>query len=182
MTKNTHLYKIQCVINKKKQNIYYRDLTAIEYLFISNIKNEAFKEDLAGRTAIFDCDPDKIPFSKRMIIGRDCLDRVKQLLSSNQLFEITINELREKIKRDDFMIAIKYILMYLPGQSYTDLLKLNIIDILELVCLCEQIYNKPLFEFGQKKHGLVNTKNLLDDGKSLQDKMNALNKFVGNPR
>jgi hypothetical protein len=73
ITRNTHLYKTHCLINKKKQDIYYRDLTSLEYTFLNNIKNTAIRDDLAGRTAIFQFDPDKVPFGTRIIIGRDVL-------------------------------------------------------------------------------------------------------------
>jgi hypothetical protein len=181
MTRNKHLYKIQCVINKKKIEVYYRDLTSIEYAFLTNLKNAAIRDDLAGRTAIYQMDPDKVPFGTRITIGRDVLRRVNFVLEDKQMFEVTINELREKIKKDDFLMAVKSIVTCLPGQSIMDLLNLTLIDILELVCLCELIIGKPLLEVGGfKKRGLVNTKTLPDDGKSLQEKMNALNSHLGN--
>lgn len=181
MTRNTHLYKTQYVINKKKQEVYYRDLTSLEYTFLSNIKNLAIRNDMAGRTAIYQIDPDQVPFGTRIVIGEDVLRRVNAVLNDKELFEITILELRERIKKDDFLMAIKSILTCLPGQSYTDLLKLNMVDLLELVCLCEQLVGKQILGVGNiKKHGLINTATLPDDGQSLQDKMNALNSHLGN--
>ena len=179
MTRHTHLYKTQCVIDKKKQDIFYRDLTAVEYTFFTNIKNTAIRDDMAGKMVIYQMDPEKVPFGTRIIIGRDALSRVDRILDDKQMFEITITELRNKLKQDDFLIAIKSILICLPGQSYTDLLNLTLVDLLELVCLCEAIIGKPLFDIGSfKKGGLINTKTLPDDGKSLQEKMSALNGFI----
>ena len=179
MTRNTHLYKTQYSIGKKKHDVYYRDITALEYTFFNNIKNQAVRDDMIGRLVIYQTDPDKVPFGTRIIIGRDVMSRVDSILASRQLFEISINEFREKIKQDDFLMAIKNILMCLPGQSFTDLLNLTINDLLELACLCELIVGKPIFETGHKKGGLVNTKTLPDDGKSLQQKMDALNNHLG---
>ncbi|MCK9429444.1 MAG: hypothetical protein M0R17_05530 [Candidatus Omnitrophica bacterium] len=173
MTRQTKLYKISAMVNKTKQNIFYRDLTANEYTFINNIKNLAIKEDIAGRTAIYNYDPDKLSLGVRIQIGRDALSRVDNILSSKQIFEITISEFRASIKSDDFMLLIKQILSCLPGQSYIDLLNLTLKDLIELACLCELLIGKPLFDSG-KKGGLVNPKNLEDNGKSLQDKMNKL--------
>jgi hypothetical protein len=180
-TRNTKLYKISCVIDKKKTEVYYRDLNTLEYSFLSNIKNEGVKYDIAGRQVIYQLDPDKVPFVVRMKIGEDVLKRINGLLESSQLFEITINEFRESLKKDDAMIAIKNILTYLPGQSFTELLKLNIKDLLELVCLCEYITGKQIFDIG-KKHGLINTNKLPDEGKSLQEKMNKISAHLGIPK
>jgi hypothetical protein len=181
MTRNTKIYKILYPVGKKKEEVYYRDLTAMEYAFVNNIKNETIKRDLAARKAILYKDPDTLPIGTRITIGDDLLNKINNFLSSKQLFEITVSEFRENIKHDDFMIAIKHILTCLPGQSFTDLLNLNIKDLLELVCLCEYITGKPILDIG-KKHGLVNKNNLPDDGKSLQEKMNALNSFMGIPK
>jgi hypothetical protein len=180
MTRNTKLYKIQTTINKKKQDIYYRDLTTVEYTFLVNIKNTAIRDDLAGRTAIYLTDPEKIPFGTRITIGRDVLRRVNNILEDKELFEITVHDLRDNLKKDDFMMAIKTIVTCIPGQSITELLKMTLTDLLELVCLCELVVGKQILGVGNiKKHGLINTKNLPDDGKSLQEKMDALNSHLG---
>jgi hypothetical protein len=177
MTRNTRLYKVSCVIDKKKQEVYYRDLTALEYSFISNIKNNLVKCEMAAKTAIIKIDPDKVPIGPLLKIGEDILSRLDSFLQSSQIFDITIKEFRDNLKNDDIMILIRHILTCLPGQSFTDLIKLNIKDLIELVCLCEYITGKPIF--GNKKRGLVNKNILPEDGKSLQEKMSALNNFVG---
>jgi len=176
ITRNTKLYKINFNQNNKKEEAYYRDLSVLEMSFLSNIKNDAIRCEMAANLAIYERDPSDIPIGVKLQIGREVLTKDSEILSSKQLFEITISELRDKLKNDDYMIAIKYILATIPGQSFTDLIKLNLKDILELVCLCESITGKPIFD--TKKRGLVNTKNLPDDGKSLQEKMNELNSFV----
>lgn len=174
ITKNTKLYKISCRINKQKEEIYYRDLNTLEYSFLINIKNEGIRNDIAGKLVIVFRDVDTIPFGVRMNIGQDIINRTQNFCNSSELIEISIAEFRESILQDEMMMAIKQILNILPGQSYTELLKLNIKDLIELACLCELLIGKPIF----KKHGLLNGK-LPDDGKSLQEKMNALNKQLG---
>ena len=183
ITKNTRFYKISCIVDKKKQDVYYRDLNALEYSYLSNIKNNVIRCEMAARTVIIKVDPDKIAIGPLLKIGEDVFNRTDSFLSpdNHQLFDITISEFRESLKNDDIMILIKHILTCLPGQSFTDLIKLNIKDLVELVCMCEYLIGKPIFG-NQKKHGLVNKSNLPDDGKSLQEKMNSLNGFVGIPK
>ena len=172
LTRNTKLYKITSS-GKKKKDILYRDLNSIEYAFLNNIKNQAIRAEIAGYISIYNSDPNDVPLGIKIQIGNDVISRVESLLTSKQLFEITVNEFRDHIKHDDALMAIKQILSCLPGQSITELLKLNIKDLLEIVCLCELLINKPLFDFHGKRSGLVNTKDLPDDGKSLQEKMNT---------
>jgi hypothetical protein len=183
MTRNTKLYKISCIVDKKRQDVYYRDLTVLEYSYLSNIKNNIIKCEQAARTAIVKTDPDKIAIGPLLKIGEDVYNRTDSFLDpeNHQLFEITISEFRESLKNDDIMILIKHILTCLPGQSFTDLIKLNIKDLVELVCMCEFMIGKPIFG-AQKKHGLINKSTLPDDGKSLQEKMNALNSHLGVPK
>lgn len=181
ITRNTKLYKLTTTIHKKKVDILYRDLNALEYAFLNNIKNNIVKTEMAGRTVLFNKDPDSLPYGILLQIGEDILQRTADFLDDTQIFEITIKDFRESLIKDDAMIAIKHILTYMPGQSFTDLIKLNMKDLLELVCLCEFIAGKPILDVG-KKHGLINKSKLPDDGKSLQEKMNALNTFVGIPK
>lgn len=183
MTRNTKLYKISCLVGKQKQDVYYRDLTALEYTYLSNLKNNVIKYEMAARNVILKTDPDKIPIGPLLKIGEDAYNKISSFMNpeNHQLFDITISEFRESLKTDDIMIMIRYILTCIPGQSFTDLIKLNIKDLIEIVCMCEVMVGKPIFG-GTKKHGLVNKASLPDDGKSLQEKMNALNKFVGTPK
>lgn len=184
MTRNTKLYKVSCTIDKKKQDIYYRDLNALEYSFLSNIKNDLTKKEMAAKTVIIKMDPDKVPFGTLLKIGEDIIGRLDMFLESPQLFDISINEFREGIKKDDAMLLIGHIMTFFPGQSFTELIKLNIKDLIELVCLCEHVIGKPIFDNGKKQqhHGLINKSKLPDDGKSLQEKMNALNGHLGIPK
>ena len=183
MTRNTKLYKLSCLIDRKKQDIYYRDLTVLEYTFLTNLKSDVIRYEMAGRIVITKINPDLIPIGPLLKIGEDAFSRTVSLLDpeNHQLFDITINEFRESLKTDDIMIMIRYILTCLPGQSFTDLIKLNIKDLIELVCMCEVIAGKQIFG-GQKKHGLVNKANLPDDGKSMQEKMDVLNSHLGIPK
>lgn len=183
MTRNTKLYKISCMVGNKRQDVYYRDLTVLEYSYLSNLKSDVVRYEMAARNAIIKVDPDKIAIGPLLKIGEDVFNRTYSFLNpeNHQLFDITISEFRESLKNDDVMILIKHILTCLPGQSFTDLIKLNIKDLVELVCMCEFMIGKPIFG-GAKKHGLVNKSTLPDDGKSLQEKMNALNSHLGIPK
>lgn len=175
MTRNTKLYKLN--YNSGKEEVYYRDITALEYSFLSGIKNDGYRYEIAAKTAIIDKDIKDIPIGTLIKIGQDVINKVNDLLYSKQLFEITIQETRKNIESDDFLLLIKGILAVLPGQSYTDLLNLNYKDLIELACLCEKLINKPIFNIGRK--GLVNTQDLSDNGKSIQDKINNLSSQIG---
>lgn len=172
-TRNTKLYKVNYNDQGIKKEIIYRDLTNLEYSFLSNIKNDALRVEMAGKTVIDEID---IPIGTLLLIGKKVLDNITDLLSSEELFNITLDEFKNNIKNDNIMMAIKQILCVLPGQSFTDLLNLNIKDLLELIVLCEEIQGKPILKRGgvKLKHNLTD-----EDKKSLQQKMNELNKFVG---
>jgi len=181
LTRNTKLYKIKYTLNKKQNEVYYRDINALEYSFLCNLKNGVIVNDLAAKSVIVFTDPETIPFGTRQLIGKDVITKTNDVIQSKQLFEITVNEFREKLNHDDIMVAIKNILTCIPGQSFTDLIKLNFKDLLELVCLCEYIIGKPILDIG-KKRGLINKNSLPDNGKSLQEKMNGLNSSIGVPK
>lgn len=183
LTRNTKLYKTSFNRGSEKVEVYYRDLTVLELSFLSNIKNDIVRYDLAGSTSIYNLDPSIVPIGTKIKIGEEILTKSSELANDIQLLEITVSEFRDSIKKDDVMMAIKFILMILPGQSVTSLLKLTHKDLVELVCLCEEISGKQIFTFGGKKGTtLINPKNLPDDGKSLQQKIDELNNHLGNSR
>lgn len=172
-TRNTKLYKITYNDNGIKKEVIYRDLTNLEYSFLSNITNDVLKVEMAGKTVVEDSN---IPIGTILRIGKQVIDNVTNLLGSEELLNITIGEFKNNIKNDSIMIYIREILSILPGQSFTELLNLNLKDLIELVVLCEEIQGKPIF----KRSGIKLKHNLTDDDKkSLQQKMNELNKFVG---
>lgn len=180
MTRNTKLYKTSFMRNSEKIEVLYRDLTTLELSFLFNIKNDISRYDMAASVAIYNYNPSEVPIGVKVKIGEEILSKALEIVNDIQLLEISVSEFRESVKKDDVMMCIKYILSIIPGQSFTDLLNLNFKDLIELVCLCEEITGKSIFTFGGKKGTtLINPKNLPDDGKSLQQKMDELNNFVG---
>lgn len=178
MTRNTKLYKTSFSKNKENIDVYYRDLTVLEISFLSNIKNDVIRYDIAAQSAIYNMDSNSIPLGVRIKIGQEALSKSLELTEDVRLLEISVSEFRKKIKRDDVMMAIKHIISIIPGQSFTELIKLTHKDLIELICLCEEIYGKPIFTFGNKAGvSLINPKSLPDGGKSLQQKMNELNNY-----
>jgi hypothetical protein len=180
MTRQTKLYKTSFNNKNEKVEVYYRDLTVLEISFLSNIKNDIVRYDLAGVTAIYNIDSDKVPFGTRVKIGEEALSRSLELVNDQTMLEISVSDFRDSIKKDDVMMSLKYILSILPGQSFTELLKLTHKDLVELICLCEEISGKQIFNFGKRKGtNLINPTSLPDDGKSLQQKIDALNSHLG---
>ena len=180
ISRNTKLYKISYLNKQEKVEVLYRDLTTLELSYLYNIKNDITRYDMAAKVSICNCDPSIVPLGHRIKIGEEVLNKGLELTNDIQLLEISVSEFRESIKTDDVLMCLKHILSVLPGQSFTDLLKLNFKDLIELTCLCEEISGKPIFTFGGKRGTtLINPKNLPDDGKSLQQKMDELNSHVG---
>lgn len=176
ITRNTQLYKITYKLNNNPHELIFRDLTAVEYNFISNIKNDALKVEMAGKLVI-DNYNDKIPIGTILKVGKTVIDNVTEILNSQELFDITISNIKDDIKKDDFMMLIKNILMVIPGQSFTDLIKLNLKDLIELLCLCEEIVGKPILKSSKHKTTLKKAFSE-EDQKSLQQKMNELTSFI----
>jgi len=57
-------------------------------------------------------------------------------------------------------------------------------DLIELICFCENFTGKQLFKigkFGASGRKLMDPKEVGTDARSLQEKINELNKFVGIP-
>lgn len=183
MTRNTKIYKMYFNKGQEKKEIYYRDLNTLELAFLSNIKNDTIRLEMAGVTALYNCDASEIPIGIKIQIGEKVIETSQEIINDMQLLEVYVTEFRTSIKSDDVMMCLKYILSILPGQSFTDLLKLNFKDLIELVCLCEDITGKNIFKFGGKKGiNLINPHTLDDDGQSLQQKMDSLNSHLGASR
>lgn len=182
MTRNTKIYKTSFKEKNKTIEVRFRTLSALEITFFDNIKNYDLRNELAGKTAIINIDSSKVPWPILMKIGEDVYYQSTKDVSDVQLLEICIKDFREKIKSDYVLVAIKDIIEAFPGQSITELLKLTPLDLIELVCLAEAVLKRPLFTVGDPKRrgGLIDPRKLPDDGKSLQEKMNDLNKYLDN--
>lgn len=183
MTRNTKLYQVT-YLGKK---IIYRDLTVKEVDFIDGIKDQILKSELAGKLALIEpTDTIKVPAGILIQIGYNSLKNSVKNTRDKDLFEITVKEFRKNLEEESKspIPLIIEILKVLPGQSATDLMNLTYNDLIELVCACEKIKGAQILSVGgkHKPHKgvkLVDPKNLPDDGKSLQQKMDELNKVLG---
>jgi hypothetical protein len=183
MTRKTSFYKVK----SGKDEIVYRDLTVLEISYLLNVKNEIRRFELAAKVCITEpSNLDGIAWHILQQVGRSALENSTKWISDTQLFEILVKEYREDLKDGTSPLSmIKHILVAFPGQSITDLLKLTWKDLIELACLSEEMLGKKIFNVAGApsipKNGrkLVNPHSLDDDGKSLQDKMNALNASLG---
>lgn len=182
MTRKTSLYRIK----SGKQTIVYRDLTVLEISYLANIKNELTKREMAAKVSIVEpTDVSDIPWPILQKIGENCVTNSVKWIQDKQLFEILVKECREEIKEGSSPLAmIRQILQVFPGQSITELLKLTWRDLVEIACMAELALGKKIFDVGglpvqRKGSSLMQAGAFEDDGKSLQEKMNALNASLG---
>jgi hypothetical protein len=182
MTRKTSLYKIK----SDKKTIVYRDLTVLEISYLSNIKNDLTRKEMAAKIAIIEpLDSSDIPWPILQKIGDNTLSNSVKWIQDKQLFEILVKECREDIKEGTSPLAmIRQILQVFPGQSITELLKLTWRDLVEIACMAEITLGKKIFDVGglpvqRKGSSLMQASAFEDDGQSLQEKMNALNASLG---
>ena len=183
MTRKTSLYQIKV----NKQPIVYRDLTVLEISYLSNIKNDLVKKEMAAKVAIVDpTDLSNISWPILQKVGSNALENSTKWITDKQLFEILVKGYREEIKEGSSPLAmIRQILQIFPGQSITELLKLTWKDLVEILCMAEISVGKKIFDVSgipsapRKGSSLVQSNAFEDDGKSLQEKMNALNATLG---
>jgi len=178
MTRNTRMYRLKPVINGKKTEIIYRDLTCLELSAINNIKNKATQSEMAAIYAITNLDPMIVPWPIKQQIGLDILTKSSECITDMEMKDITITEFRNNdITEDPFIPDILMILRHFPGQSITELLNLTHRDLIELVIICEKVSNSKIYGNGNpgKNTHLVNPKDLPDGGKSLQREIEKLN-------
>lgn len=146
------------------------------------------KHDLAAKTCIIEpTDLTNIPWPILQQIGQSTINHSTKWVNDKQLFEILVKEYRKDILDGTSPLGmIKKIIEVFPGQSITELLKLTFKDLVELVCLAEQVTGKKILNVAggpvprRKGSRLANAQVLEgEDGQSLQDKMNALNASLG---
>lgn len=180
MTRNTKLHKLKF----GKESVTYRDLNTQEISFLNGISNDSVRYEMAAKTAMLDPEQN-VPWPILQQVGERALAHSEKLLSDKHLFEITVKECRESLTTDSILSLISHIIRVFPGESVVELMKLTPKDLIELVCLAEQMTNSQIFTIKgapvRKKRGvkLVNPTDLPDDGKGLQDKMNELNSMLG---
>lgn len=177
MTRNTKFYKVS---SKDVGDIYYRDLNITEVSVLMNIKNIVVKNEMAANFCIYNKDPQEVPFEIKVQIGEDAIYRSLRVIADPAMLDITVNEMRTRIKESDPIIAwISHIIKYFPGTSVADLFKMNEKDLLELVILAEEMSGEKII--GQKKKGmnLINPSDLPDGGKALRNQIKDLNNSIG---
>ncbi len=183
MTKNTKFYKVSTVIDRKKQDIHYRDLTVTELNVVLNIGSQIVMHEMAASLSITNIDPKKIPFGTKMQIGEDIIYRSSRLTSEPSSLDVTISEFRKNIKEGDPVMSwISHITKYFPGTSVIDLLSLTLKDLVELVVMAEEMSGEKIFGSRKKGMSLVNPMDLPDGGKALRQQIKDLNKSIGAPR
>ena len=175
MTRNTKFYKT------KGSDIYYRDLTTVEYNVLMNIKNAVIRNEMAGTIAINNKDPKDVPFETKVQIGEDIIYRTSRIIDDPALVDVYVGQFRDTIKKGDPIVTwISHITKVFPGTSVVDLLNLTAKDLIELVVLCEEIIGNKIFGSKQKKMNFVNPANLDDAGKkALRDQIRNLNNDIG---
>ncbi len=184
MTKNTTFYRIK----HQNKEILYKDLSVSTLCYLENIKNEVNRNELAAKASIISpTNLEEIPWPILQQVGRNAIENSVKYISDKQLFEILVKEYREGLTDGSSPLSmIKHIMVAFPGQSITELLKLTWKDLVELVCLSEEVIGKRIFNVGgapaaprRKGSRLVNSSLFTNDGKSLQEKMNELNNILG---
>lgn len=176
MTRNTKFYKVKT----NGKDIYYRDLSIVEICALQGIKNVAIKNEMAADISITNVDPSEVPFEIKIQIGEDILYRGCSVLYDPEVLDITISEMREKVKSDQILAWITHINKYFPGTSYIDLLNLNPKDLIELVVLIEEAQKEKIFGSKQQRMNLVNPNDLPEDkAKALRDQIRNLNSQMG---
>lgn len=179
-TRNTKLYK-STVFNQNgdKVDVIYRDLNVEETTYIINLKNESKKREEAYKLAV---DGEyHLSWPTILQIGETIILKSKNITEDDELFNLTVQDYRESVNNDSTFNLISQISRVFSGTSITDLLKLTYRDLIELVCLCEVMTNKKLFNVDGRIGKQNNPKNkqteFPDDGKTLQEKMKELKKF-----
>jgi len=183
MTKNTTLYKIK----NNGDEIIYKDLSVLDLCYLENIKNDIMRNEFAAKISIVSpANIDNIIWPILQQIGKNVLENSVKYISDKQLFEILVKEYRKNLSDGGSPLSmIKFILAAFPGQSITELLKLTWKDLIELVCLSEEVLGKKIFNVGipMKTHNktsrLANFKYFGEEGNNLADKMNELNDILG---
>jgi hypothetical protein len=183
MTRNTKIHKLKA----KEREYLFRDLTAAELSFLEGIKNEAQRFEIAGRLALYEEDVALVDWPILISIGEQSISLSTSFYTNDVVFEMTVKDMRAKIEDDFILTAITFILRVLPGQSITELMNLTPKDLIELLCVCEKLINKPLLEFGETKKkpkmSLVNPESLTpDQTKNLRQEIAKLNSQYGIPK
>lgn len=142
MTRNTKLFKITLDNGKE---IQYRTLNITELQYISTIVNQAHQNETAARLAIVKGDIEYANFTVIHQIGKHVLDNSWFVVTDNEMFTLTIEDFRVKVENDTGLNMILEIMKVIPTTSFEYLSSLTFTDLIELMCICEKITKKKLF-------------------------------------
>lgn len=176
MTRNTKLYKI--VVNGK--TIIFRTLTCNEITFLNNISNVAVRYEQAAKLAITEGYDPSIHFMAMHQIGEQALDFSSSMVNDDELFNLTVEEYRMKVKDDSTLNMILTIMDVIPSMTFEYLLNLTFNDLIEYTCLIERITKKRIFNDNSKKEQPQQKQAFFDDpdaGKSLAEKIKEDQKY-----
>lgn len=147
MTRNTKLYKAKI---DGTQIVLFRTLTVRELSFINGIKNPGIKNEMAAKIAITEGYSENIHFTALNQIGIDVINKSTDCIHDQELLSITVDSLRMIVQDDMALNLIKNIMAVIPNITFEYLMEQTYEDLLELLCLCELITGKKMFQ--NKQH------------------------------
>lgn len=180
ITRNTKIYK---ATSEKGNEVLFRTLSVTELTLVDRIESIFHKNEMAYEIAAIEKNRNLNYFEIQQI-GKDVINASMMLMGNDDLFELTIDELRASVKTDPILTIISNIIGVIPNVSLEYLLTLTYEDLLELGVFCEELTNKKIFK--QKTATTRPTQDVeikenksffKEDGKSLQDKMKELGDF-----
>jgi hypothetical protein len=177
MTRNTKLYKATIQFNNKDTVIEFRTLTVSELGFLNGINSIIRKNEIAGRLAFTYPDID-LPWGTLCTIGERAISRSMYLLEDDDILEVTIKDIRQKLETDPIMGFIIAILRKMPSLSLSELLEMTPTDIIELACVVENITGTSIFaakfsSVKRKGRKLVNPSDLASGNEELKNRIDA---------
>ncbi len=144
MTRNTKFYKV--TIDGYDDTIIYRTLSVKELGIVNGIQNPAYKNEMAAKLGITEGYSTNIHFTAINQIGIAILSKSTEIIADKDLFDIVVDTYRTSVQDDTTLGLIKQILSVLPNLTLDFLLDQTYADLVELVCLCEGICGKKIFQ------------------------------------
>jgi len=179
MTRNTRLFRIKFSTGA----VTARSLTVEEVAYLDRLANYAKKCELAATMSIMDSTINNYRL-EIFKIGEAVLENSVSIIHDPELFELTVQEFRNKVNNDTVSKMMLELMSKVPGTTFDFLLSRTHEDLMELMCMCEVITGKKSFNFSKSDNNTAkfpeNFKTITrddgrtyfeDDGKSIQEKM-----------
>jgi len=144
MTKNTKFYKAK--VEGSDDTIIYRTLTVKELGIVNGIQNPAYKNELTAKLGITEGYSTDLHYTAINQIGIDILNKSTEIMTDKDLFDIVVDTYRASVQDDTTLELIKHILTVMPNLSIQYLLDQTYADLIELVCFCENVSGKKIFQ------------------------------------